>query len=116
QYMIKANHGCAWNIMGSKGQLHRYADGRAFVDPACAGAGAGSAAGAPLSREDAVALCQEWLRRHYSQREWAYTQIPPKILVEGWLTPSGGPKAPRLDDRLYTFNGEVKAVSLGSAQ
>src|SRR5690606_10919782 len=27
QYMIKANHGCAWNIMGSKGQLHRYADG-----------------------------------------------------------------------------------------
>src|SRR5690606_13138162 len=31
-------------------------------------------------------------------------------------TPSGGPNAPLHDYRLYTFNGEVKAVSLGSAQ
>ena len=110
--MIKACHGSGWNILRLGGQLFRFGHGQDLVAPdgvrLCVQAGAPSL----LSREEAVRLCNAWLAHTYSRREWAYQQIPPRIIVEELLTPRN--QLCLHDYRLYTFHGAVKAINVGS--
>jgi hypothetical protein len=60
-----------------------------------------------------VEYCKVWLNTIYSKREWAYSQITPKILVEEVLRQRGGGEL--VDYRYFTFRGVVKAVYVDSA-
>lgn len=78
---IKANHGCGWNL---------------FLR-----------AGAPVDHQAVRARCRAWLGRRYGMRnhEWAYRDIPPRIVVEELLLDPAGdlPK----DVKLHVFDGRV---------
>jgi len=98
-YMIKATHGCGWNIICRGGELSRFGDG--------SGKGSGS-----LERAAVVQECQQWLTAKHRFHEWAYQEIHPKIIVEQLLIPRDGTDLK--DYRFYTFQGAVKAVNIGS--
>jgi hypothetical protein len=98
-YMIKATHGCGWNIVCRDGRLVLFGDGSAPTGDA-------------LSQDEAVALCRGWLQGVHAPREWAYRGISPRIVVEQLLAPRTGDEL--MDYRFYTFDGVVKAINLGS--
>lgn len=110
RYMIKASHGWGWNIACSDSRLLLFGDG--------SGVAASPTAAAPqtsvrqLSRSEAVSVCQSWLRDRHSVTEWAYQHIRPQIIVEEFLTPRQGSELH--DYRMYTFDGVVKAINVGS--
>ncbi|MEM9535021.1 MAG: ATP-grasp fold amidoligase family protein [Cyanobacteria bacterium P01_E01_bin.45] len=111
--MIKANHGCGWNILRYDSKLYQFGSGDTLID------GHGDLLDNPDSRRQeireaqAIQLCNHWLTQRYVKREWAYQHIPPKIIVEEYLN---APDNQDLKDyRLYTFHGVVKAISMGSA-
>lgn len=101
---IKANHGSGWNIRRSEGRFVLFADGSRIQH-------AGTVVG-ELTREQTVDCCRAWLGRKWHRREWAYQQVRPRILVEETLKPSDDGEL--RDFRFYTFNGSVKAISIGS--
>jgi len=115
-YMIKANHGCGWNIICLAGQHYRFGDGRSLAgtaEPTTASAAIdGLNERVPLTREEVVVECRRWLNSRYSTREWAYQHIPPRIIVEYLMVPLEGKEL--LDYRFYTFDGVVKAINVGS--
>jgi hypothetical protein len=58
-----------------------------------------------LDRRRFDALCRDWLARTYQPHEWAYRNVPPRLLVEQFLeSPDGG--LPR-DYKLRVFHGKV---------
>ena len=60
-----------------------------------------------------VAICREWLALNYgrSSLEWAYVNIPPRILVEEFL----GPTVPD-DYKVYVFHGVPRLVQVNTAR
>jgi len=109
---IKANHGATWNILRVESDFYWYGDGSGLISDRGSHVDQERALRYKLTREECVSLCQKWLRRDWLHREWAYRDIPRCIIVEEMLTSRD--KAPLIDYRLYTFNGSVKAISVGS--
>jgi hypothetical protein len=109
---IKAAHGCAWNIRIVATQAYLFHQGNELV----AGDGSlftGRAMDhARLSREECVALCRQWLATSYTPRLWVYRRLPRRIIVEETLESADGGELK--DYRLYTFDGIVKAINVGS--
>jgi hypothetical protein len=57
-----------------------------------------------------VALCRHWLRLRYEPyREWAYSQVRPRILIEELLVSDW--RMP-VEYKFYTFDGNVALVSV----
>ena len=68
--------------------------------------------GKPLSKRGVKRMLKARLKRnmYYPCREWAYRDVPPRILAEEYLTDEGG--APFEDYRVYNFNGEPRIVQV----
>jgi len=109
---LKANHGCGWNILVLDGQVYDYGNGRKLCDDAGRLLDRDLLEPYALSREAARARCHQMLHQVFSTEEWAYTRITPRIFVEEALEPATGPTL--TDYRLYTFDGRVRVLSLGS--
>jgi hypothetical protein len=100
-YFIKANHGCLWNILCKGGEFYLFENGEHFTDR-------NDISKYKLSREECIQKCKLWLNSVYSKREWVYTQITPKIMLEEALAQRGGGEFK--DYKFHVFHGEVKAV------
>lgn len=98
-YMIKATHGCGWNIVCRGGRLSGFGDGSGKT-------------GGSLDRGEVVRECRRWLSLKHRPQEWAYQVMQPKIIIEELLVPKEG--ADLKDYRFYTFQGTVKAINVGS--
>lgn len=107
-HMIKATHGSGWNIVCKGSQYYVFGDGSKFSDSPLS-----SAVRRPMTTNDVVKTCQQWLDSLYSRDEWAYSQITPNIIIEELLKPARHSEL--MDFRLYTFDGQVKAINVGSA-
>ncbi len=103
---IKANHGCKWNIYRKDGEFYYFGDGEELV-------GKNKFSDNRITREQVVKYCKIWLSSTYSKREWAYGQIPPRIIIEEVLEQRGGGEL--IDYRFFTFHGVVKTVYIDSA-
>lgn len=112
RYLIKASHGCGWNILGYDGGLYHFRDGRALVRPDGSLLDQAAASSFRLDRAGAVRQCRAWLAMRHRRREWAYQKIRPRIVVEAMLEAPGG--GVLQDYRFYTFDGEVRAINIGS--
>lgn len=109
---LKANHGCGWNILVLDGQGYDYRAGENLCDRNGRLLDRDRLTPHALSREATRAYCRRMLAKVFSAEEWAYTRIPPRIFVEEALEPRTGPAL--TDYRCYTFDGQVRALSLGS--
>ena len=97
---LKATHGCGWNIARRNNQFYLYGDGKQSTTK--------------LSDAQCRELCHQWLQQRWLPREWAYGEIPPRIIVEETLESREGNEL--LDYRIYAFHGVVKAIGIGSPQ
>ena len=52
-------------------------------------------------------LCRHWLRTRYHRWEWAYRQVPPRLMVEDFL---GDGDTPPADYKFFVVDGEVRSV------
>jgi hypothetical protein len=62
-------------------------------------------------------LCEAWLARTYGggrYREWAYVDVPPRILVEELLRDAGG--GVPLDFKFFVFNGRCRLAQVDSSR
>lgn len=109
---IKANNGSGWNILKREGRLFRYGNGQDLLDEDGQLLPQYYIGHLELSREGCIEVCFEWLTSQYSQQERSYHRIPPCILGEERLYPRKGSEL--FDYRLYTFNGNVVAINVGS--
>lgn len=107
-YFIKANHGCTWNIACLDSQLYYFGNGDAFVRPDGRPAASDVIEKFRLTREQCVALCNQWLQSRYRPDEWAYQHIEPKILVEETLCQADG--GALRDYKLHVMDGVVRAI------
>ena len=84
KYVIKANHGCGWNII---------IDGNE-----------------PVNRQQVIAKCNEWLNATYgvSGYETMYEGIEPCIMIEKYIETDNF-KAPH-DYKFYCFHGKAKCI------
>ncbi len=105
-YFLKANHGCKWNIMCKNGEFYLFDDGEDLI-------GRKNFDDNRLTRDEVLKYCETWLNTIYSRREWAYSQIPPRIMAEEVLEQRGG--GDLIDYRFFTFHGKVKAIYVDSA-
>jgi hypothetical protein len=82
-YVIKANHGCGWNL---------FVLDAAEVDPSA------------LTR-----TLRRWLRTNFSYgvREWAYKDIPRRLIIERFI--GSGRKTPD-DYKFFCFDGAPQAI------
>ncbi|OQY32276.1 MAG: hypothetical protein B6I38_04855 [Anaerolineaceae bacterium 4572_5.1] len=113
KYLIKATHGCGWNIICFNSKFYLFGHGKEMVNQDGSLLNMDSATKYELSKAEVIKKCEEWLALKYTRREWAYHQIIPKIIVEELLV-SKDNKALR-DYKLYTFQGVVKAIAVRSA-
>lgn len=111
-YFLKANHGCGWNIICEYNQHYWFGHGIAIGSPPRTLAECPLSADYKLTQAETLYECNYWLRQRYSSDEWAYTMIPPKIIVEETLASSDHGELK--DYRMYTFHGIVKAINVGS--
>jgi hypothetical protein len=111
-FIIKMNHGSGWNILGFDSELYLFRDGAELVKADGSYVNANSAKRYKLTQDRARNICSEWLKSRYSKREWAYQHIVPRIIIEELLVPNDNRELK--DYRLYTFNGEVKAILVDS--
>jgi hypothetical protein len=84
-FVMKATHGCEWTrIVRSKDAL---------------------------DRRQLLATADSWLRSNYYRvgREWAYKDIPPRILVEELLSEEG--QLPK-DYKFFCFHGEPRVIQV----
>ncbi len=67
-----------------------------------------------LDRDQLVATCRTWLKIRYAdvELEWAYRDVPPRIMVEELLLGRDGHIPP--DYKLYVFDGRVRLVQVNS--
>lgn len=112
-YMIKANHGCGWNIACIGSKLFSFGDGSRLVGPDGLVKASAEHEQCELTRSEVRSLCQQWLESRHLAKEWAYQHIAPRIIVEEMLVARHGGELH--DCRLYTFNGNVRAINIGSA-
>ncbi|HEY1740088.1 MAG TPA: ATP-grasp fold amidoligase family protein, partial [Acidimicrobiia bacterium] len=112
-FVVKVNHACGGVVLVTD----RIAPGTALPDAPHAM----DAWTYFLAHPDAldwdwlVAAVRNWLSRTYGggeYREWAYAEIPPKVLVEELLVPAHG--AAPADYKLFTFGGKVRIVQVDS--
>lgn len=84
KFVVKANHGCGWNIL---------VDDKANID---------------FNR--VRQQCREWLSKNYGDHdnEYWYSRIEPRILVEEYLENENG-NVPR-DFKFYVFDGVVEYI------
>lgn len=84
--VIKANHACGWMMILRGGE--------------------------PVDPEWVRRVCGHWLRRSYlpSLQEWAYRDIPPRVLVEELLTLPDG----RIPDdiKFHMYDGQCRRCSV----
>lgn len=113
RYLIKANHGCKWNILCFDSKFYRFKDGKDLVNQDGSFLNKHSASKCEIDKAEVILMCKKWLSRKYSRNEWAYKHITPKIVIEEFLRPHEGNDL--CDYRMYTFQGEVKAINIGSA-
>lgn len=111
-YFIKANHSCGWNILCYDSRLYLFLNGRDYVIHDDSFFNMNSLTHNKLTQSETIQLCREWLDRTYSKKEWAYQRISPRIIVEELLTSED--KKELKDYRMYTFDGVVKAINVGS--
>ena len=112
KYLIKANHGCGWNILCYNSELYLFRDGQDLVNRDGSLLNTNSATKYKLRKAEAIQMCREWLSRKFIRREWAYQRIGSRILIEELLLPKENKELK--DYRMYTFSGKVKAINVGS--
>lgn len=112
KYLIKANHGCGWNILCYNSELYLFRDGQDLVNRDGSLLNTNSATKYKLRKAEAIQMCREWLSRKFIRREWAYQRIGSRILIEELLLPKDNKAL--IDYRMYTFFGKVKAINVGS--
>ncbi|MEO6907729.1 MAG: ATP-grasp fold amidoligase family protein [Abditibacteriaceae bacterium] len=112
RYMIKANHGCGWNILCYDSRFYLFGDGKKLVNEDGSFLNESNADSCQLSEAAVLEKCKKWLSSKHNEAEWAYQQIPPKIIVEKLLFSRDN--QPLYDYRFYTFEGVVKAINMGS--
>ena len=118
--LLKASHGWSWNLLRWDGHWYRFGDGVQFVSEAetaaadrdCGGLQPERAPHCRLSEAEVREIASTWLESVYSAREWAYTQIPPRLLVEEILQPAR--PGPLFDHRFFAMHGRVRAIGVGS--
>jgi hypothetical protein len=109
-YFIKANHASGWNLVCLNSKLYHFGNGSNLFGDSGVFQPCNSAH--QISRSQCIDICKKWLQEKYSREEWAYHEIDPHIIVEELLESE---KHEELKDyRLYTFNGVVKCISIGS--
>ncbi len=109
---IKANHGCNWNILKYGEHYVEFSNGESIItsegyynaDPGTVKI---------MKPGEVVALCSQWMNERYRPVEWAYNHIKPMIFAEKIIEPEPGKETQ--DYRLYSFHGEVRIISIGSA-
>jgi len=111
-YLIKANHGWRWNILCLDSRFYYFSDGQNLVDLDGGFLDKDSLSEYQLTEKEVVEMCKAWLDQRHSEQEWAYQHIDPKIIVEEFLVTKD--RTELKDYRLYTFDGVVKAISVGS--
>lgn len=86
QFVLKATHGSGWNIICRD---------RSEFD-----------------REEACKKLSGWLDKNFYSigREWAYTQVPPRIIAEEYLSDLEGEHP--LDFKIFCFHGEPLYVQV----
>lgn len=88
-YVLKASHGCEWNIFVSSRQDEDWGQ-----------------------IEDAVGL---WLNKPYGTQgaEWLYSQIEPQLLVEPFI---GGPDGLPFDYKFFVFGGKAHYIQIDTGR
>jgi hypothetical protein len=86
QFVLKATHGCNWNIICEKKEL--------------------------LDFEETKKILNKWLTMNFYnlKGEWVYKDIPPKIICEKYL--SGDQELGLVDYKFYCFNGIPKFIQV----
>jgi len=86
RFVIKANHGCGWNIL---------VENKNAIDPG-----------------EIKMQCREWLESTYGERkrEYWYREIEPKIIVEKYIEDDKH-DVPR-DFKFFVFNGRVEYIEV----
>lgn len=111
--MIKASHGCGWNIIRRNREYFYFGNGSNLEGAESDGERRDDLRKTQrLDENEVLRLCNSWLRQKYSTHEWAYHQMRPRILIEEILLPKAGKEL--LDYRFYTFDGKVAAINVGS--
>jgi len=79
-FVIKATHGCGWNIFVSETNIKmlKISD---FDEPRSTPTGVYK----ELNREDVKRITADWLTRTYSTSEWQYIKIPKQIIIEPFV-------------------------------
>jgi TupA-like ATPgrasp len=67
---------------------------------------------AKVNKEELIARCRYWLGLNYYDlsKEWAYKDVPPRIMVQEFLEMPGG--APPADFKLFVFGGKVRVIEV----
>ena len=88
-FVIKANHGCGWNI------FVRSAD--------------------ECNWDEIEKKCESWMNTIYGQQygEWSYAKISPQLLVEPFISAVADLPA---DYKLWVFNGKVQLIQVISGR
>lgn len=111
-YFIKANHASQWNIACINSQLYMFEYGADIIDDDGKLLSSKIINKRKLTENETINICKKWLLTKYSPEEWAYQPIKRKIIIEEKLE-SYDLKELK-DYRLFTFNGEVHALSVDS--
>ena len=112
--MLKATHGSGMNLLRWEGDWYPYGHGQHLWDPDRGSWCKDQLASRRLSLSEVKDTVDGWMRRVYSRCEWAYSQIPPRLVVERYV--SGEGEGQLKDYRLYVFDGVARAVSIGSVE
>lgn len=112
-YFIKANHGWQWNILCFNSRYYRFGNGEELVNSDGTFINLEAAPKYEISKLGVIQQCNIWLKSKHRPKEWAYHHIPPAIIVERLLVPKD--ISHLRDYRMYTFDGKVKSISIGSA-
>jgi len=109
---LKANHASAWNYLYHEGWWYFFGYGAKLLRLDGTLVEEEQLSQFRLTETRLLEYCREMLVTRYSKLEWAYHQISPRILIEERLAPRGGGEL--MDYRLFTFDGIVRAISVGS--
>ena len=110
--ILKASHGWSWNLLHWDGLCYRFRDGAAFASNSYGSLDPSKASHCLLATAEVKAIAATWLTSVYSRREWAYTQIPPRLLLEEILQPARA--GPLFDIRFFAMHCVVRAIGVGS--
>ena len=109
---LKANHASAWNYLHHEGWWYFFGYGAKLLRSDGTLVPEEQRCQFRLTEARLLEYCREMLVTRYSTLEWAYHQISPKIIIEERLVPKDGEEL--MDYRLFTFDGKVRAISVGS--